>query len=161
MNERWVIRPGEEIVYGVIEGGPNGDYGVFVPRRVGEQLIGVYEATTWGELRRRAGEDLYAEALECAGLEEGDPLPGDDDPFDAAAFDSFGEGDWPDWAAQKMEAWLPDEVPAAWLGGGATALNGDWVEILVAHLEDVAAVLRGRGHPCVRDDRWVGDVERR
>jgi hypothetical protein len=154
----WFAAPGEELVYGVI--GPIG-HGVVLPRRYAVQLGVLLTEGTWGGLRRQLGADVVEGLAERrAGADEDSPPPADDEPYSPEAMYGWDDGDYPDWAQQRMLDWMPEDLIDEYAAIDATALNGEYVEIDGTRMDDLARDLEARGFRCIRDDALVTFVSR-
>jgi hypothetical protein len=134
---------------------------VFVPKPQAQELVALIRALetaqTWGEFRAAVTEGRYREALAQLGLEED---PADDASFDAERFEGYQDGDWPEWPAQEMLEWLPDEVQMQFGRAEETPLNGDYLHIAVEDREAVLELLEDYGFRCQRNQPVIDLLEK-
>ncbi len=86
----------------------------------------VLKVTTWGELRAGVEPAIVAEILEWA-VDEGDPSPLGQDPFDVSTFGPYQDVDWPPDPHATMLAALPAEIVDNFGTVERTTLHGDTV----------------------------------
>ena len=170
-----------------------GDNLIILPRSVAEQLKELNAAlssATWGELRRDATAEIYAEILGQAGygdLDEflshldigkpvpgartealrkyaekhGDPLPEDDDPFDADRdLGSYADWDFPPAPQLLMLQYLPDDVIEKFGNVYDTNFNGTFVDFEKDQLADIIAALEKDGFSCTEDQTLIDEAQR-
>jgi hypothetical protein len=170
-----------------------GDNLIILPRSVAEQLKELNAAlcsSTWGELRRVASAEIYAEILGQAGygdLDEflshldvgkpvpgartealrkyveknGDPLPVDDDPFDADRdLGSYADGDFPPAPQLLMMEYLPSDVVEKFGNVYETNFNGTFVDFAKDQLPGVLAALKKNGFSCTEDQELIEEAQR-
>jgi hypothetical protein len=171
-------KPRETVVYGTV-----GESLIFIPRKQAEELATVWAALgsrTWGELRSRLSrkrfeklkhlldridfDTFYEEqrkenprltrkkALEAyRELEPDERLPLDDEP--CCLPDAVGDGDWPEWPAQEMLKWMPENIPGA--RGEMSFLNGPCLTLDPAHEAEIVAAVEAAGYRCIKEERLV------
>jgi hypothetical protein len=146
-----------EVVYGYVGSGL-----VFIFREHAEELSNLWEALnkarTWGEFRRMAGEGRYEEVLDLyEGYDEEaeDPGPHPDEAFDASRISGHDDGDWPDWPAQQMLDWMPDDIQRRFGCVEASIFNGDFLHIEGGDTEGLLTAMAGHGFSCENDEHLV------
>jgi hypothetical protein len=170
-----------------------GDNLIILPRSVAEQLKEVNAAlssSTWGELRRDASAEIYAEILGQAGygdLDEflssldvgkpvpgaraealrkyaekhGDPLPEEDDSFDADRdLGSYADGDFPPAPQLLMLEYLPSDVVEKFGNVYETNFNGTFVDFGKDQLPEILAALKKSGFSCNEDQALIDETQR-
>ncbi len=73
-------------------------------------------ARTWEEFRSMLSEQRYEEAVERVNENYEQPKkenwlhPAPNAVFDTRQIDGHPDGDWPEWPAQEMLDWIPEEI---------------------------------------------------
>jgi hypothetical protein len=180
----------KDLVFGASQWGDNL---IFLPRPVAEQLRELNAAlnsATWGELRRDASAEIYAEVLGQAGygdLEEflssldvgnpipgartealrtyaekqGDPLPQDDDAFDPDRdLSSYADGDFPPAPQLLMMEYLPNDVVEKFGNVYDTNFNGTFVDFDKDQQTEIVAALEKRGFSCSEGQTLIDEAQR-
>jgi hypothetical protein len=180
----------KDLVFGASQWGDNL---IFLPRPVAEQLRelnGALNSATWGELRRDASVEIYAEVLGQAGygdLEEflssldvgkpvpgartevlrtyaekqGDPLPQDDDAFDPDRdLSSYADGDFPPAPQLLMMEYLPNDVIEKFGNVYDTNFNGTFVDFDKDQQTEIVSALEKRGFSCSEDQTLIDEAQR-
>lgn len=136
---------------GVLLYGIAADDLVFIPAPSACELARTYWAIacskTWRELRAR----MPARAFELLAPE--DREVDDDAPHEA--YFAMGDGDWPDWPAQMMLAWMPTEIRRRYGTVVHSVLNGDYLELRTEDLDAIVAELQDVRYDCRRNDLIV------
>ena len=153
------------------------------------EILGLFmECNTWGDLRREAPPDVYAEILGLAGYGDfaeyaahlliGNPVPGaledavasfdpdarppdDDDVFDASSqIGAFGDGDYPPDPRYLMNLEIPADLIEEHGETYETIFNGVYARFPAEAAEAIVPAMEARGHTCTRDDILVGSTIR-
>lgn len=180
----WCVESGDPIVYGQVDGGL-----VFIPVEEAKRLAGIYAALktakTWGELRKKLPEGVYADILnnmiedrgfesfylywieehsegtrdqafdEYQALAFSERLPNDNDAFDSAAIPGFCDGDWPDWPQQEMLNWVPTVIQKTYGQRVDSTLNGPFLTFRTENEKAIVETFIELGYRCQKDDRFV------
>jgi hypothetical protein len=155
-----------------------------------KELNDALSSSTWGELRRNASAEVYSEILGQAGygdLDEflshldvgtpvpgartealrkyaenhGEPLPEDDDPFDAdRALGSYADGDFPPAPQLLMMEYLPDDVIEEFGNVYNTNFNGTFVDFDKDQITEIIAALEKDGFNCTEDQTLIDEAQR-
>lgn len=142
----------------------------------------LWSSATWGEFRSRIPRHDYAQILEAVehrisfeefckwelehrpGLshEEArraykelpirDRRPEDDHRFSVDHIPFVYDGDWPDWPAQQMLYWVPEEIQREFGTLKASCFNGYFLTFDPAREREMAAAFETFGYHCIRDD---------
>lgn len=158
-----------------------------LPRNVADHLSELSEALstpTWGDLRRIARPEVYAEIVAYAGygdlddfmahLDTGtpvpgarntalrqfleiqnDPLPDDDEPFDGYSIPACADGDFPPSPKLLMMDYLPRDVIDRYGDVYETNFNGTFVELPADKLAEILSDLRASGYTCTEDQTLI------
>jgi hypothetical protein len=139
-------------------------------------------AKTWGEFRRRISPEDYEHALswyedllsfEAFCQEEGLDHPSrrdeawaqytqlsigvrppvDEDAFKIDHIPPYYDGDYPEWPAASMYAWVPKQIQETLGRMHDTRLNGEFLTFDPGREHEVVAAFEAAGYVCVRDDR--------
>jgi len=180
----WSAESGDPILYGQVD-----KCLVFIPVHKAEQLRGIYAALnaakTWGELRKKLPDGVYADILnnmiEDRGFEsfylywieehsEGtrdqafaiyqalafsERLPNENDVFDSATIPGFCDGDWPDWPQQEMLNWVPTVIQKTYGQRVDSTFNGPFLTFRTEDEKAIVEVFTELGYRCQKDDRLV------
>lgn len=180
----WSVESGDPILYGQVDEGL-----VFIPVQKAERLASIYAALdaakTWGELRKKLPEGVYADILnnmiEDRGFEsfylywieehsEGtrnqafaayqalgfsERLPNENDAFDSADIPGLCDGDWPDWPQQEMLNWIPQAIQKTYGRCVASTLNGPFLTFRTEDEKAIVEAFTELGYQCRKDDRFV------
>jgi hypothetical protein len=112
------------------------------------------QAATWGEFKERIPPRRWQEAV-AAYLAGEESVPAADDPFDPNQVPGYGDGDWPEWPAQRMLEWMPEDIRQRFGEIATSVFNSDFLEIDPRSESEVVAALKGAGYTCIRDDHLV------
>jgi len=107
--------------------------------------------STWGQFRTHCSASLVERAEERY-LEDEEPVPADDEPFDVGTDIPGSYEFYPPWLAEIMLDRLPEEVRRVAGTAGTSMLSGDYYTIEESELEKVTAALDSLGIPWRRDD---------
>lgn len=145
----------DDLVYGEF---PEGEL-VFIPRAAAElnaeRWNAATTAATWGELRELS-PTAFAELAQAWAEEHGDDTEIDDDtPFDPYAISAVADYEWPDWPAQEMANWMPDELLEEFGGEEFSAVSGDFLVLRPKHTTAIVKRLQAHGYRCVKDQKLV------
>jgi hypothetical protein len=88
-------------------------------------------------------------------LKIGERAPEDSDAFDSGFVYGLSDGDWPEWPAQEMVEWVPEEIQEQFGRVVATRLNGDYLEFDGSKEAEIVAAFKELGYLCERDDVLV------
>jgi len=143
----------EPLVYGVVA-----DMLVLLPKSTADYLVATLHAIhfsrTWGEFKKSAPAEAYQEVVEI--LEENDEEePPPRNLFDSDDIFDFTDGDWPEWPAQLMLGYIPEEIRQAYGIIQVSTLNGPFLEINPTREKEVIKALEERGFTCLKDDRLL------
>lgn len=124
---------------------------VFLDARLAQELADLRDGYgTWGQARAGLSVSRWGQMVER--LEGGElPVPGDDEPFDLDYIPGYADGDWPEWPAQLMLDWTPQEIISAHGTREDSVLNGEFASIDPAREADVVAALQNAGWDPVKD----------
>jgi len=151
MNE---FKPKKEpLVYGVVA-----DMLVLLPKSTAEYLKATLHAIqisrTWGEFKKNAPAEAYQEAVEILEEnEEEEPPPRE--PFDSDDILDYTAGEWPEWPAQIMLDWIPEEIRQAYGVIQVSSISGPFLEISPEREQEVIKALEERGYTCLKNDKLV------
>jgi len=130
----------------------------FIQEGEARDYLAMWQARTWGDLRRTAPV-LYASAMkQYDGWNEGRdgadafPRPGDDETFDISDIPGASDGDWPRFPPFSMLDWTPTAVRTRFGIIVSSVLNGPMLRIPVDREAAIVASLESEGFLCVRDD---------
>lgn len=180
----WCVESGDPILYGQMD-----KVLVFIPTREAERLASIYAALnvakSWGELRKKLPEGVYADILnnmiedrgfesfylywieehsegtrdqafeDYQALEFSERLPNDNDAFDRADIPGFCDGDWPDWPQQEMLNWVPQAIQKAYGQVIDSTLNGPFLTFRTEDEKAIVEAFTELGYRCRKDDCWV------
>jgi hypothetical protein len=107
--------------------------------------------STWGQFRTHCSAFLIEQAEERC-IENEEPVPADDEPFELGTNIPGIYEFYPPWLAAVMLDRLPEEVRRVAGTGGTSMLSGDYYTIEESELERVTAALDSLGIPWRRDD---------
>lgn len=147
------------LVYGIVNQGL-----VLMSEEKARELAALHDALrtaqTWNEFKERVSSERYRDVLER--LDENDPEEDDivfepqpDEKFDREAIFGYADGDWPEWPAQEMLAWVPEDIQARFGKCISSTLNGEFLFIEPASIPDVVAALEAQGYMCREDQALV------
>jgi len=143
---------------------------------------------TWGDLRKIACAATYQEILDLAGYgsldaylskldvgvpvpgaeEEalraysekvGQPLPADDEPFDAGQIGACADGDFPPDPRLLMFEHLPSDVVEKFGSVKNTVFNGTFVTFESPQRDEILAALETDGYRCTEDQSLIDCVQ--
>ena len=147
-------------------------------------------SSTWGELRGTASAEIYAEILGQAGYgsldeymarfdvgrpvpgaeaeglrqfaaKQGEPIPADDEPFDADSdIGGYGDGDFPPAPQLSMLEVLPRDVIEKFGNVYETIFNGTFVQFPAADVDEITAALERDGYRCTFDQALIAGTQR-
>jgi hypothetical protein len=144
------------VVVGVLLGAD--DEVVMIPEKHAVTLARLHDALssakTWAEFKRLAPKRYYQEALERASEGEDEAVT-PKSPFDPMQIYGLGDGDWPDWPSQQMLGWVPAEVRAKFGRSESSVLNGPFLCLAAADLDEIMSAMEAHGYKCRRDDDLV------
>lgn len=180
----WSVESDDPIVYGQLDGGL-----VFIPVEKAKRLASIYAALktakTWGELRKKLPEGVYADILnnmieergfesfylywieehlegtrdqafkEYQALAFSERLPNENDAFDRATIPGFCDGDWPDWPQQEMLNWIPQAIQKTYGQRVASTLNGPFLSFRTDDEKVIVEAFIELAYRCHRDDCLV------
>lgn len=133
----------------------------FVEEGEARDYLAMWQAKTWGDLRRTAPA-LYASAMEQ--FDDACPRPGDDEVFEILEVPGASDADWPRFPPFSMLDWMPKRVVRRYSTTVMSVLNGPMLQLscedeagIVAELEAVGyrthrarhrrSLSRARGRP--------------
>lgn len=139
-----------DLVYGVVQ-----ESLVFIPRELAEDLAATWRAikssSTWGEFRTRLSPKRYAEILKYM-----EDLPGDSEPFGADIAPGVVEGDYPEWPAQEMLRWVPEDIVRQDYSKTASShLNGSFLVLDPDREDQIVTDFVAAGFRCTRNQTLV------
>ena len=146
---------GQRLVYGQL----TDDQLVFIPEGEAVELaqlrnaLSREQAATWGEFKQRIPPRRWLEIV--ANIDDEEWVPADDDPFDPDQVWGYQDGDWPEWPAQRMLEWMPEDIQKRFGEIGTSVLNGDFLQIAPGSENEVVAALKEAGYTCIRNDHLV------
>lgn len=85
-------------------------------------------------------------------------LPTYDAKFQAELLPGYCDGDWPDWAEQKMLEWVPRSIIEKFGTMMQTAINGSYPLLDVSRKDEIVAAMRAAGFECREDEKLVMSV---
>lgn len=151
-----MVKTKPTFVFAVVTKGDENNL-VFIPEREARRISAIYNAIsakTWGEFRQlMPGEDLQ-EVISYF-LEYDEDLPSDDAKFQADLLPGYCDGDWPDWAEQKMLEWVPRSIIEKFATMMQTAINGSYPVLDASRKEEIVAAMRAAGLDCQEDEELV------
>lgn len=148
---KWRVEPGAEIVCGTLsaEG-----YLVCIPRERAEELAAIHDgvngSSSWDDFRSRIPRGAWTELAKA--FEEAESGPSE--PFEADAVPGYLDGDWPDWPAQRMLDWMPEEIRERHGRVEDSVLNGPYLELDPLRKGEIARALSECGF-VVREDEGL------
>jgi hypothetical protein len=146
------------LVYGVFPDAVNGTELIFVPEREAHELAQVHgalsDAETWGDVKASISPRHWQQIAD-AYREDYEPPPADDDAFDRSAVPGLEDGDWPEWPAQEMLRWMPEDIRDRFGEVATSTLNGELLLLQAGAETELVAALRDAGFDCRRDDALV------
>lgn len=144
MTDEW-SDVSRDLVYGEV-----GSDLVFIPRDRAEELAGVYaalqDASTWGDFKQRVSAERWQQAMSRL-----DDEPSDGDLCRAESIFGYEDGDWPEWAAQRMLDWVPASISQQFGTVDDSVLNGSFLHFDPADRAEVVAALESAGFKCQED----------
>ena len=145
----------ERLVYGEMP-----DWGlVFIPERealeVAQVHRAIWDAETWGELKASITPGRWRQIISASFLDDEEPVPADDDPFDSQQLWGYGDGLWPEWPAQRQLVWMPKGIQERFGVVDTGSPNGEALVIDPACESQIVAALKKAGYVCMRDDHLV------
>ena len=101
--------------------------------------------------------EAYHELLELLPRdgEERDAVPADDAAFEASSIEAVAEGHWPEWPAQEMGFWMPEEIQGEFGDWADTLCNGSLLTFDRDDTEAIVVKLEALGYRCVEDGELV------
>ncbi|MFH1834397.1 MAG: hypothetical protein ABH877_05175 [bacterium] len=147
-----------------------GDLWSRLPRERFEEIWGIVEGdeerkTFWDYWEELKDEEFFGDDPTRVSLEEGhrryrelpvhERHPMADDPFEARDIWGFGEGDYPEWPAQGMLHWIPDEIQERYGEVEASVHNGNFLVLASGSEQEIAEALRGYGYSCILDQALI------
>lgn len=108
------------------------------------------QSSTWGELRSRLEPAELSEVLRNMDLQPVDVDP--EAPFDPDDVPGYADGDYPEWLQQTMLQWFPAELIPTYGQRMDSVLNGEFLQLPAHVADEVADLLRQRGHAVTRSD---------
>jgi len=135
---------------------------IFVPTPLAQRLTtlrqAIQSASTWGELKELLPQDNYQEIAsmltEWCELEE-TFQPEGGEPFEGSKIPGYDDGDWPEWPAQEMLSWMPQELQQSYGTVKDSIFNGEFLEIEAEQKQALVADLEALGYKCVEDDQAI------
>lgn len=116
-------------------------------------------SVTWADFRKSCPAHYWIE-IRDAFRANGDRTPNGQNAFDRFAIPGAADGDWPVWPQQEMLEWVPPEILDAHGERKLSTLNGDFVEVPEAQLEEFVDALTRSGVRCIHNMefiRWLCD----
>ena len=142
--------------------GNDGDSLVFIEYSLAMDLAAFWDAigsvSTWGEFRRRVSPERYEDVVDFVARrdEEADAPPSDSDPFPDPDLIVGGDGDYPEWPAQRMADWMPRSLLESGLVERAfSGVSGPCLHIEPEDEAKVVAALRAEGFVVEKDKHLV------
>jgi len=136
------------LIYGLSQ-----DSVVFADEKRAQELAAFWTAKTWGALRVGCPK-LYRHLVRSA-RDNGRPQPNEQQSFVAGEIDAVGDGDFPGWLLQEMEAILPKPVAARFTELFDSVLNGTALMIPPEREAAVVKAMRALGYRCVKNQRLI------
>ena len=93
-------------------------------------------------------------------LPVGQRLPTDNDVFDAADIPGFCDGDWPNWPAQEMLAWVPRLIQVKYGSQIRSTLNGPFLRLDPQREYDILKAFATYRYLCLKDQQLIYSVHR-
>lgn len=122
---------------------------VFADPERAEQIAAIHEAirsaTSWGEFIRQMPSGELEDLLASTFDDEGEPRPGDDDPFSGEQLAGWSDGDYPSWLQQEQGDILPQRVLETFAQRVSTSINGSYWHIPSESVDDVCEALIALG----------------
>ena len=144
----------QRLVYGEL----TDDQLVFIPESEAIELAqlqtAIQSSRTWGEFKAQIPPPRWLQAISNY-VDNDEPLPADDHPFDTNELPGYGDGDWPQWPAQRMLEWMPEVIRTRFGDVGTSMVSGDMLSIDPASESGIIAALKDAGYTCIRDDHLV------
>lgn len=142
------------LVYGKVERSL-----VFIDRAHAIELAAIWRAigsaSTWGELRALMPEKRYA-ALVVARTEDGEEIPSDDAPFTGYDIPGVADGDYPEWPAQEMLMWVPQDIlDRSFCQVKDSVFNGRFLILDPSRETEIVDAFQAVGFECVKDQALV------
>jgi len=135
---------------------------IFIPVSLIQRLVRLQEAlqsaSTWGEFKELLSSRDYQEIVvmltEWCELEE--PFqPDPEELFESDQIPGYADGDWPEWPAQEMLDWMPEELQQRYGTVKDSIFNGTFLEIKPEQKQAIVADLEALGYTCVEDDQTI------
>jgi HEAT repeat protein len=136
--------------------GEIGDSLLFIPRTKALEQASLWHAlrssSTWGEFRSLVSAKRFDEVVDLC--REDPPL--DDDPFPGESIPAVGDGDYPEWPAQEMLKWVPQEIINGPYGRTEdSVLNGQFLVLDPRGKDELLAAFSSAGFRCTEDQDLV------
>jgi hypothetical protein len=146
-------------VFGVVTRGGDETNLVFIPEPEARRLAAIHQAIcrskTWSDFTRQMPEDDLQEVVSRF-IEDDEPLPSDEDRFVVDFLPpAFFDGDWPDWAEQKMLHWVPSAILRKYGIMMPTAINGSYPILDPSRKLEIVAAMNEAGFECREDEELV------
>jgi hypothetical protein len=152
-----VAKAKPKYVFGVVARGDESNL-VFIPELEAKRLAAIYDAIsskTWGEFARRMPADDLQDVISWF-IEDERDVPSDDEKFVPEFLPPpYFDGDWPDWAEQKMLQWVPASILQKYATMMPTAINGSYPILDVSRKPEIVAAMEEAGFDCREDEKLV------
>jgi hypothetical protein len=146
-------------VYGVITRGIDEKNLVFIPEAEAKRLAAIYDAIytskTWGDFVRQMPPDDLQDVLARFSDYDIDPPKKEDKFTDDFLPPAYFDGDWPDWAQQKMFQWVPSSIIEKYGTAMPTTINGSYLILDPARKAEIVAEMQAAGFDCMEDEELV------
>lgn len=121
--------------------------GLRLAERIHRLHVALQTCKTWGELRSSVSERDYKSIVDDYYWNDSESrhVPAPDEPFDAELVGGYGDGDYPPWAKQLVERYLPSELLQKHAKREWNMVNGSWWTIPVEQWADLKRELEQRG----------------
>lgn len=145
-------------VFGVLKRGEDENL-VFIPEPEARRLAAIYHAIgtskTWADFTRlMPADDLHE--LVSRFIEDDEKPPNNDAKFVVEFLPpAYFDGDWPDWAEQKMLQWVPSAIIQKFATMMPTAINGSYPIIDASRKSEIVAAMKEAGFDCREDEELV------
>lgn len=145
-------------VFGVVTRGDEKNL-VFIPESEATRLAAVYDAIftskTWSDFTKQMPADDLREVVSRF-IDDEQPLPSGNDKFVAEFLPpAYFDGDWPDWAEQKMLQWVPAAILQRYATMMPTAINGSYPILDASRKAEIVAAMEKAGFQCREDEALV------
>ena len=131
---------------------------IFIPEAAAIRLAAIHRALanseTWGEFFDAIPPDELESVYERLRDEETQSLPDRSAKFDSDLL-GCGDGEYPDWADQKMVDWLPADICRQYGKAGDSMLNGQYLVLDVRRTPEIIAALEKAGFECRLDEELI------